>query len=212
MVDPVEGATDGGTRRRTLAGLRAVVTTVVVDGLAGCLLVVGVALLFGLLAVPWVASGFFFYNAALTAPAASRYQEASSCAADGSTGRRCVQVIHGTIAAVNKQGSFRTASVNYQFSMELPNGLASASVSDFVLVQPPAWPQVGQAVDVKLYEGTITEIGYNGLKIDTNANPLVHEHDLFITGLFALAFGIVLDGAIFIGIRRRRKASGPPPN
>jgi hypothetical protein len=183
-----------------------------VEGLAGCVLLPFVGLLFGLLALPWLASGFFFYKAAQAAPAASLYQKAPSCAADASTGRQCVRLVHGTITAVNKSSSYRSASVDYKFSIELPSGIGSASISDFVLVQPPSWPQVGQAVDVTRYGEAITVIAYNGLQTDTNDNPVVHEHDLVITGLMALGLGIVLDGGIFIGVRRRKKAPGLAAN
>jgi hypothetical protein len=208
MVDPLSAAPDPSTRNESPSGLRTVVTTLLVDGLAGCLLVVFIPLLVGLLALPLLASGLFFYYAAKAAPAASLYQNAPSCAADGSGGTPCVRVVHGTISAVNKLRSSRTPVVDYQFSIELPSGTGSATVSDFVLVQPPSWPRVGQSVDVTRYGGAITELAYDGFHIDTNDNPVVHEHDLIITGLFALTFGIVLNGGVFIRWRRRKKASG----
>ena len=203
MVDPVTGATDDGVRTKPAGWLRSAARTLVVDGLAGCVLWPLVALLFGLLALPWIASGLFFYNAVLAAPAANRYRDAPPCAPDGSTGH-CVQVLRGTIAKAVRQPSGRTPSVGYQFAIDLPSGNESASVSDFVLAQPPSWPAVGQPVDVTLYDGSITAIAYDGSQIDTNANPAVHEHDLVISGLFALAFGLVLDGGVFIRMRRKK--------
>jgi hypothetical protein len=211
MVDPVTGPTASGARSHPPGGFRSVARTLMVEGLAGCVLLPFVGLLFGLLALPWLASGFFFYNAAQAEPAASRYQKAPSCAADGS-GNQCLRLVHGTITAVNKSSSYRSASVNYKFSIELPSGIESASVSDFVLVQPTSWPQVGQSVDVTRYGEAITVIAYNGLQIDTNDNPVVHEHDLVITGLIALGFGIVLDGGIVISMRRRKQAPGLAAN
>jgi hypothetical protein len=206
MVDPLGGAPSSSTPSEPPTGLLTSASTLAV---VGCLLVVAVGLLFAMLALPWVASGFLFYYSAQAAPAARVYQNAPACAADGSTGRPCVRLIHGRVASVRMERSIRTASVIYRFTIEHANGIESASVSDFVLVQPPSWPGVGQSVDATLYEGKVTEIGYDGSQIDTTANPVVHEHDLIIGGLIALGFGIALDGGIFISMRRRTKASGP---
>jgi hypothetical protein len=203
MVDPVTGPREDGARTKAPGWFRSAARIVVVDGLAGCVLLPLVVLLFGLLALPWIASGLFFYNAVRAAPAASLYHDAPPCAVDGSTGH-CVRVLRGTIVKAVRQRSGRAPSVDYQFAIELPSGNKSASVSDFVLAQPPSWPAVGQPVDVTLYGGSIMAIAYNGSQIDTNANPVVHEHDLVIAGLLALAFGLVLEGGVFIRMRRKK--------
>jgi hypothetical protein len=164
-------------------------------------------LFFGLLALPWVASGFFFYYALHAAPAASLYQAAPACAADASTGNHCLQLVRGTVVNVNRRVTYRSASYSDDLSIELPTGTQSARVTTFV-VPPPSWLQIGQTVDVTLYDRTITHLSANGLQTDTDDNPVVHEHDLIITGLIALGFGIVLDGGIFIPMRRKKKAPG----
>jgi hypothetical protein len=78
------------------------------------------------------------------------------------------------------------------------------------LTGPPSWLQMGQAVEVEVYEGKITKLGYNGAQADTDDNPVVHEHDLVISGSICLAFALIFEGSIFIGMRRRTKGSGPP--
>ena len=68
---------------------------------------------------------------------------------------------------------------------------------------------MGQAVDVELFEGKITKLGYRGAQADTDDNPVVHEHDLLISGSMCLAFGLIIACGIFIAMRRSKKASTP---
>jgi len=204
MVDPLGSAPDSKTRNRTAGGLRKA-TMVALVGLGGGLAVL-LALLVGLLALPWVASGLFFYNAAQATPAANLYQKAQPCAADASTSH-CLRLVRGTIATVNRQAS--RSGINMEFSIELPGGIQSARISTFV-VQPPPWLQIGQRVEVTLYEGKITQIAYNGSQADTDNNPVVHEHDLLISGSMCLVFGLILEGGIFIAVRRGKRGSGLP--
>ena len=173
-------------------------------GLLGCLVPLSVAL-FGLLVLPWVAAGLFFYNAAQAAPAANRYQQAPLCPAVGST-THCSSLVNGTIVGVDIHAS---RVLTTTFSIRLPTGVQSGRMTTF-LSGPPSWLQMGQAVDVELYEGKITKLGYNGAQADTDDNPVVHEHDLLISGSICLAFALILEGGLFIGMRRRTKESGPP--
>lgn len=205
MVDPVGSVPDGKTRNGTAGGLHTAATTAAVVGIGGCLAIF-IALFVALLAVPWVASGLFFYNAVQATSAAQRYQQAPPCGAEGSTGR-CSSLSRGTIVGVDIHTSRR--SLDTTFSIQLPTGVQSGRMTTF-LSGPPSWLQVGQAVDVELYEGKITKLGYNGAQADTDDNPVVHEHDLLISGSICLAFGLIFEGAIFVAWRRGNKGSGPP--
>jgi hypothetical protein len=205
MVDPVGGVPDGKTRNGTAAGLHTAATTAAVVGIRGCLAVF-LALFVAVLAVPWVASGLFFYNAVQASLAAQRYQQAPPCVAVGSTAH-CSSLVHGTIVGVDTHTSRR--SLTTIFSIQLPAGVQSGRMTTF-LSGPPSWLQTGQAVDVQLYEGKITKLGYDGVQADTDDNPVVHQHDLLISGSICLAFGLIFEGSIFIGMRRRTKGPGPP--
>jgi hypothetical protein len=205
MVDPVSGDPDRPIRGRP-GVLRGASTTLVATGLSGCLAVL-LAVLVGLLAIPWVASGLFFYNAIRAAPAADLYQQARPCAADGSIGN-CVQLVHGTITAVDIRAGRRTLTTN--FSVELPTVKQSGRMTT-VLVGPPSWLENGQAVDATLYQGKLTQVGYQGSQADTDDNPVVHLHELLISGSMCLLFALVFEGGIVIGMRRGKKGSGEPP-
>jgi hypothetical protein len=199
MVDPVNGSPDRSISSQTRA-VRVVETALVAVGLGGCLAVC-LVLLVGLLAVPWVAGGLFFYNALRATPAAQLYQRAPACATDRPTGN-CVLMVHGTITAMDERVSRR--SLTTDFSVELPSGAASGRMTTF-LVAPPSWLVTGQPVDVTLYQGKITRVSYNGAGADTDNNPVVHQHDLLITGSMCLVFGLVLEGGILIAVRRQSK-------
>lgn len=205
MVDPVGGVPDGKTRNWTGGGLHTAATTATVVGIRGCLAVF-LALFLGLLVLPWVASGLFFYNAVQATSAAQRYQQAPPCAAVGLTGH-CSWLVRGTIASVDTHTSRRALTTI--FSIQLPTGVQPGRMTTF-LSGPPSWLQTGQAVDVQLYEGKITKLGYNGAQADTDDNPVVHEHDLLISGSIFLAFGLIFEGAIFVAWRRANKGLGLP--
>jgi hypothetical protein len=168
-------------------------------GLGGCVALVAIALLLALLAVPFFASAFFFYWAAKATPAAQIYQRATPCAA-GSTSPHCLRLLHGTIASADRLRGGRLG-VTTQFSVELPSGSQSARISS--ILGPPAWLQVGQPVDVTLYDSTITAVTTTGFPTETDNNPVAHRRDLLITGFATLAFGLLFDGGIFVGVRRR---------
>jgi hypothetical protein len=205
MVDPVGGVPDSKTRNGTASGLQKAATTAAVVGIRGCLGVF-LALFVALLVAPWVASGLFFYNAVQASSAAQRYLQAPPCAAVGSTGH-CSSLVRGTVGGVDIRTSRR--SLTTTFSIQLPTGVQSGRMTTF-LSGPPSWLQTGQAVDVQLYEGKITKLGYIGARADTDDNPVVHEHDLLISGSIFLAFGLIFEGAIFVAWRRGNKGSGPP--
>jgi hypothetical protein len=204
MVDPATGDPDRPIPSRP-GLLQRALTTLVLVNLSGCLVVL-VALLVGLLALPWVASGLFFYNALQATPGARLYQQARPCAANGSAGN-CVQLVHGKITAVDTKA---TRTLTTDFSVELATGVQSGRMTTF-LVSPPPWLETGQAVDVTLYEGKITQVTSNGSEADTDLNPVVHLHELLISGSMCLVFGLVLEGGILASMRRGKKGSGEVP-
>jgi hypothetical protein len=204
MVDPIGGSPNRSISSQARA-FRVVESALVLAGLGGylavCLVLIG-----GLVAAPWIAGGLFFYNAVRATPAAQLYQQAPACATDGPT-RNCVLMVHGTVTAMDERISHK--SLVTDFSVELPSGAASGRMTTF-LVAPPSWLVTGQAVDVTLYQGKITNVSYNGARADTDDNPVVYQHELLISGSMCLVFGLVLEGGIFIAIRRIKRPGSPP--
>jgi hypothetical protein len=206
MVDPAGGAPDDATQGRTAGGIRGVLSSLAIAGFGGCALVIFSALLIGLMAGPWVAGGVFFYGAAQAAPAAKIYQEAPRCPAEGSSRSNCVQLVAGTITGINRLRGSRFSNTD-DISVGLPTESQSVHITDLLAL--PSWLRVGQPVVVTLYQGSITQIADDGSQADTDDNPVVHEHDLLITGSMCMAFGLIFDGVIFTAVRRRKKGSGP---
>jgi hypothetical protein len=196
MVDPLRDP-PGGTARPRMAAAAVV-------GIRGCLGVF-LALFVALLVAPWVVSGLFFYKAVQASSAAQRYIQAPPCVAVGSTSH-CSSLVRGTIAGVDTHTSRR--SLTTTFSIQLPSGVQSGRMTTFLSL-PPSWLQVGQAVDVELYEGKITKLAYHGAQADTDDNPVVHEHDLLISGSLFLAFGLIFEGAGVIAWRRTKNGATP---
>lgn len=132
------------------------------------------------------------------------FDAARQCAAQESVADGCYAWLNGRVTAIGArklEDESGPGRVDINLTVDLPVGQRTVFVATTFL--PPGKPQVGDAIDAKLWRGQVTDVRLGGVTVGTDSRPEARFLFLVEGAGVVSAVGILLLVAYAIDRRAR---------